>query len=367
MRILHVNKYYSPWIGGVESVVKEVSEGLRSLGVDVNVLVCQEKGKPSAVEQIDGIHVTKTKTIVTIMRLPISLSFFTEFRKQAQDADIIFLHHPFPLGFLAYALFGKGKPLVIYYHSDIVRQKLTGALIRPLIKNVLTKAKTIFVSNSQTKRLSELLKPFQHKTTVVPLWIDESLFERTQERNEIVSQIRNQYGSPLVLAVGRLIYYKGFSHLVRAMQNINAQLVIVGDGPMKTELLDQVSKLDLNDKVHIINPVDDLVPYYYAADIFVLPSTHPSEVFGIVQLEAMFCGCPVINTNLPTGVPEVSLHEKTGLTVEPGNADHLAKALTDLITNTDKRKHLGLAAKERAHYHFSKERSLKIILESLRV
>jgi len=169
------------------------------------------------------------------------------------------------------------------------------------------------------------------------LGIDEAKFVRTPELEKQAESLRQKYGSPLILAVGRLVYYKGFEYLIEAMNQIpSANLVIVGQGILRPSLERLIDSMGLQERVHIVDPVDDLRPYYYACDVFVLPSCEASEVFGIVQIEAMACGKPVINTALPTGVPEVSVDWRTGRTVPPKNPSALANALHDVLDNQER-------------------------------
>ncbi len=96
-----------------------------------------------------------------------------------------------------------------------------------------------------------------------------------------------------------------------------------------------------------------VVPYYHAADLFVLPSVARSEAFGIVQIEAMAAGLPVVNTRLDSGVPYVSLHQETGLTVPPGDSTALAGAINRLLDDPALRETFGRAGARRAQEQFS--------------
>ena len=98
------------------------------------------------------------------------------------------------------------------------------------------------------------------------------------------------------------------------------------------------------------------------ADVFVLPSVERSEAFALVQLEAMAYGIPVINTNLPSGVPEVSIHGKTGLTVEPGDSCGLAKAMDWMVAHEERRIQMGMAARKRVEERYTQ----KLLIDNMR-
>ncbi len=320
MRILQVNKLYDPWIGGVETVAQDIAEGLNGHdGISIVNLVCQPRGKRK-VEDIHGVPTYRAASWGMVSGMPLSWDFFRLFRKLSKDADVIILHHPFPLAFVAYRLFGRGKRVVVWYHSDIVRQRIAKLPFLPFIRFALQRAEYIFVSNAAIVRNSAMLRRFSGKCKVLYFGVDPERFRMTDAVRRKSDEIRATYGAPLVLAVGRLVYYKGFLYLIAAMRDVSAHLLIVGSGPIRGALEREVRELRLEDRVRIIDSVPDLIPYYHACDIFALPSSEASEVFGIVQIEAMACGKPVVNTALPTGVPEVSVDGVTGRTVPPRDA-----------------------------------------------
>jgi rhamnosyl/mannosyltransferase len=356
MRILQVNKFYSPWIGGVETVAQDIAEHFNGRnGVTVTNLVCQPRGKRK-LDVVNGVPTYRARSWGIISGMPLSLDFFWLFRKLVKDADVIILHHPFPLAFVAYWLFGRNKKVFIWYHSDIVRQKLTKIPFIPFIRFALNNATDIFVSNKAIIKNSKILRDFSEKCRVIYFGVEPARFKMTDDIKKKTMEIRQKYGTPLILSAGRLVYYKGFLYLIAAMKDVPACLLIVGSGPLKNVLQDEIDELGLGEKVHIINSVDDLVPYYCACDIFALSSCESSEVFGIVQIEAMACGKPVVNTALPTGVPEVSVDGVTGRTVQPRDVAALGTALREILSNKDEYKKFSENAIREIEKRFTKEK-----------
>lgn len=339
-------------------MAKDLAEGLNGKdNIEMEILACQSGGK-GGVETINGIKVYRASSLGMLFRMPISFEFFGMYRKLVKETDLVILHHPFPLSFLAYSIFAK-KKLVVWYHSDIVKQKLAGFLIEPLINYILKKANFIFVSNKTIISESKFLNPLASKCKIIPYGINLAEYGLTPQVEEKSKQIKNNYGVPLILSVGRLVYYKGFKYLIEAMAEVEGRLLIIGDGPLKEELNEQIKDSGLENKVCIIDPVKDLIPYYYACDLFVLSSVANSEVFGLVQMEAMACSKPVINTDLPTGVPEVSLDGETGFTVEPKNSKALAYAINKIISDSDLKLKFSQAAKRRVEEFFKQEKFLE--------
>jgi len=175
-----------------------------------------------------------------------------------------------------------------------------------------------------------------------------------------VTRIHTKHGPNIVLFVGRLIYYKGAEHLIRAMKDVDGKLLIVGEGPLEGQLRSLAAELGIEDKVAFLGRIQDreMAAYYHSCDVFVLPSIARSEAFGIVQLEAMACGKPVINTDLPTGVPKVSRNGETGITVPPADPAALTEAINNLLEDSDLRQEYGSNARRRVEERFSIKRML---------
>ncbi|MCQ4726154.1 glycosyltransferase [Anaerotignum faecicola] len=359
IKVLEVNKMYFPVTGGIERVVQQISEGLKD-EVDIDVLVCQKKGR-QAKENINGVNVIKSGSMGVLFSMPVSFSFFINFFKLCRKYDVINFHMPFPLGDLACLLSGYNGKVVVWWHSDIVKQKKIMLFYKPIMHRFLKRADVIVAATEGHVEYSEYIKEFKSKCVIIPYGVDKNIAKNAE--NKITEQ---NYGPVKFLFVGRLVYYKGLNYLIEAMKNVdNSALTIVGKGPLEQEVTERIEKSGLSGRVEIKNGLNDseLSEEFCKCDVFVLPSVEKSEAFGIVQIEAMIYGKPVINTNLKSGVPYVGINGKTGITVEPRNAAELSNAMNRLALNRDERIRMGNFARKYALEHYSEDKMLKNILK----
>jgi rhamnosyl/mannosyltransferase len=251
----------------------------------------------------------------------------------------------------------RNHAVIVTYHSDIVRQTKLLVLYAPFMRRVLNRAAAIICTSPNYIDSSPTLSAYRDKCHVIPYGIDLSQFDRNGTLAEEAARIRQHYGERLLLCVGRLIYYKGFEYAIEAMRHIKGQLLLIGDGPLRTPLERLARNCGVARRVHFLGEIHNsaIAPYYHASDLFVLPSIARSEAFGIVQLEAMACGKPVINTALDSGVPFVSRHNESGLTVEPKNAEALANTVNALLNDRALMHRLGETGRRRVEAEFSKE------------
>ena len=358
MKILQVNKLYYPEIGGIEKTLQQISEGLsKDPEVDLKVLVCQKKGK-GQVEYVNGVEVHRSGSLGVVASVPISFSFIWNLRKLAKDMDVIQFHLPFPLGDLACLLSGYRGKVVAYWHSDVVKQKKWMLLYRPVMERFLKRADVILVGAEGIINGSKYLKPYRDKCKVVPFAVSDEILE-AGKRYLNQYKWRTMLNQTHFLFIGRLVYYKGCSVLLEAFSKISSEatLTIIGEGFLKKELMLQAEQSGILERVRFKGYVDGekLKECMQQADVFVLPSVERSEAFGLVQLEAMAYGIPVINTNLPSGVPEVSIHQKTGLTVKPGSSENLASAMEWMCKHPFERRRMGTAARQRVEERFTQD------------
>ncbi len=272
-----------------------------------------------------------------------------------EPADVLHLHSPYPWGELEWLRAKPGIPTVLTYHSDIVRQRLMLKGYAPFLHRALDRVDLIIATSPDMVVHSEFLAPRAAKCRVVPFGIDVEAFASTPEVEARAAQIRSAHQRPIVLFVGRLVYYKGAEVLVRAMADVDADLVMMGSGPLEAGLVALAIELGIIDRLTIVppSPIEELIAYYHAADVFCLPSIARSEAFGLVQLEAHASGTPVVSTTLTTGVPYVNADGVTGLTVPPGDALALAGALKTLVEDVSLRERLGAQALQRARAEFN--------------
>jgi rhamnosyl/mannosyltransferase len=348
-RVLHIGKYYPPERGGMETHLATLCRGLRRY-VDVHVLVAHTRAKTER-DAVDGISVIRAARVCEAMATPLCPSLVSEIRNSRPD--LVHLHWPNPMAVVALLTSGYNGPLIVTYHSDVIRQKLTGKVFAPLLDRLLSRCQAIIATSPNYIGSSPVLSKYQDMCHVVPLGITRDYFAAANP--QAMARLREEHGSHIVLSVGRLVYYKGFEYLIRAMASVNGKLLIVGDGPLKPQLLELRRSLGLEEKVVFLgNPSDEILrACYHEAKVFALASVARSEAFGIVQVEAMAAGVPVVNTNLPTGVPFVSVHGATGLTVEPADASGMSAALSTLLESDTLRREYGAAARRRAETVFS--------------
>jgi glycosyltransferase involved in cell wall biosynthesis len=358
MKILQVNKLYSPWIGGVEKIVQQVAEGLNGKNnIEAEVLCCSRRGKRKT-EEINRVNVCRAASFGIFWGTPVSFDFFRLFKKLSQEAGIIDLHHPFPLGDLAIFLFKPRAKMVVHYHSDIVRQRFFNFLILPLVRNTLKKADKIIVSNPNLVKNSPVLRNFQHKCEVIPFGIELEKFKQKDEQS--IAKLKEKYND-FVLFVGRLSYYKGIDYLIEAMKEISANLVIIGQGALENKLRAKIKELGLENKIFILppQPEKELINFYQACSVFVLPSIFKSEAFGIVLIEAMACAKPLISTELGTGTSFVNQDKVTGLVVPPKDSSALARAITQILSDKELSQKFAENARRRVEREFSLEKMMQ--------
>lgn len=357
MKILHIYKNYYPILGGIENHIKLVSEELaQDQNFEVTVLVANSN-LFTVIETVNSVKVVRVGRQFELASTPVGVSMIKWLR--ILEPDLIHLHFPYPPGEIATLLAGKRVRIVLTYHGDIVRQQNLLKIYTPLLFKVLEKAEVIIATNPNYISSSEILKRFKQKVKIVPLGISLSRF--LLQDIQKVREVKKKYGDRLALFVGRFRYYKGLEVLLEAVPQISANLLLIGDGPVKMTLEKRLTQNGLRDKVFFLGEVSDaeLVHYYHAADLFVLPSTKPSEAFGITLLEAMAAKKPVISTELGTGTSFVNQSGKTGLVIPPGDSQALAEAVNYLLDHPDLSESMGQAGYERVSQEFSSDKMIE--------
>ncbi len=374
LQVCHLGKYYPPAPGGIETHVRTIARAQADLGASVRVFCVNHKDGPTAVESDGPVEVTRFGRAGSGMKLDFCPGLLGKVRRV--EADILHLHVPNPTMILTLLAARPRPPVVVTYHSDVIHQRLRKALFRPLEQMAYRRVRAILPTSPVYQEGSTFLQKYADRVHVLPLGIDLSPYlDPPAEARARAARIREEHarGGPLWLCTGRLVYYKGFLNAVRALAHVEGRLLLVGNGPNRPELQAEAERLGVSDRVVFLGTFPsslDVLPYYLAADAFWFPSIARSEAFGLVQVEAMASGCPVINTQIPhSGVPWVSRHEETGLTVAVNDPQALAAAARRLLTEPGLRGRLTAAARRRAASEFDHrvmaERSMAIYLKVL--
>lgn len=367
MRVTFVNKYWYPHLGGVEYILRDIAEGVAARpGWSARAVVANES-RETVRETLGGVDVLRVGRAFAYASTPVAFGMAAALKDEARGeraTDLFNLHFPYPWGETLFQLIdpltptGARAPLVITYHSDIVRQKTLGALYAPVADRLMDRADLVIATSPNMVEHSPVLSRVADKCRVVPFGLDPDHYDGTPAVLARAAELRAGHERPIVLFVGRLIYYKGADVLMRAMRDVPADLVVIGKGPLEGKLREIAAASGIMDRVTFLPPVveDDLVAWYHAADVFCLPSVARSEAFGLVQMEAHASGTPVVSTTLTTGVPFVNQDGVTGLTVPPGDVAALAEALTALVTDETLRARMGATARDRARRDFTIDR-----------
>ncbi len=363
MRILQIGKYYPPAKGGMETVLAAITAGLLARGDEVDVLVAgaeRATRRTTWSSPAGGGELVRCGVAATLASQPLMPTLAIELRRLLRRRpDVITLHWPNPLAAAAMLALtrelGADGRLTVWYHADITRQRLGKVLLQPLVRRLLARCDGVAVSTASLRDQSPLLAPHAGRTAVIPFGIDPGPWRLT-----------TRPGRGPLLFVGRLVYYKGLEVLLEAVARIpGAELEVVGDGPLRARLARRAAQPDLAGRVRLHGELDDaaLRSVMSGAAALVLPSLLRAETFGLVQLEAMAAGLPVVATQLPTGVAEVTVHGETGLLVPPGDVAALAAALSGLLADPASAARMGEAGRRRVDACFHRDRMVAALAD----
>lgn len=342
--VLHLSKFYYPYKGGIEQVVQDVCEGVNvaneldgSFSVVCDVICVVEDSTASIVE-CNGVKVYRCPVNFSITSFHFSFSYLGVLFSIIDNYDILHLHLPNPLaGFAIMLAKSRGKKIVLHWHSDIVKQKILHYFYYPFEQWLLRKSAAVIATSPNYIELSECLQSVKDKVVTIPIGLNSNL----QSKPELCDLLHKQYPArKIIFSLGRHVYYKGFEYLIRAAKDLPDDYVVLigGQGPMTSQYHDLIKKLNVESKVNLIGKVDEewLGSYFAAADVFCLPSIERSEAFGVVQIESLSLGTPVVSCSITgSGVGWVNQDGVTGRVVEPRNISLLTAALIDVVNHRD--------------------------------
>ncbi|MCI0674025.1 MAG: glycosyltransferase, partial [Myxococcaceae bacterium] len=337
-------KYYPPALGGIESHTRTLARAQAALGARVEVLCVNHADgagrdvvsrtfarTPTEVSRDGDVRVVRVGRSLSVRRFDVCTGLLAHLEAlRRSPPDVLHVHAPNATMVLALAALPAFSRCVVTHHSDIVHQQVLHHALRPFEQLAYGRAARVLVTSLAYADGSKVLQRFRRKVAVLPLGIElRPLLEPTENVLRHARRWREAVPGPLWLMVGRLVYYKGVDVALRALREVPGTLRVVGTGPLRAELERQARVLGVAPRVQWMGGLEDeeLAGAYRAATALWFPSTARSEAFGLVQVEALASGLPVINTCIPgSGVDQVSLDGVTGLTVPPGDHGALAAA-----------------------------------------
>lgn len=366
MRILHLGKYYAPERGGIERYTQALAQWCVAAGDDVGVLVHERPGRwTGSHEWIEGVDVRRAGCIAAPIYTPLSPMFPLELARALREGqpDLLHLHFPNPSCFAALTSpAARRRPWIVHWHADVPpdsrdwRLRSAYRVYRPFEQAVLARARAIVATSQPYLEASGALTRWRSKTVVIPLGIAEQ--PSAAPRADLWPCAQGLR----LLAVGRLSRYKGFSVLIEALTQVaSTQVLLVGGGECERELRALAQARGVAGRIAFAGELDDemLAGAYAAADAFVLPSLDRSEAFGLVLLEAMRAGLPVVASAIDgSGVGAVVAADETGLLTPPGDALALAQAI-DRLQDRELRQRFGEAGRQRWRACFSLDASAR--------
>ena len=365
MRVLQISKFYKPVMGGIEKVAWELAEGLRAQGLRSDVL-CSNQQLHTRREDFDGYQVVRASSLGMLLSTSMAPSMVAELRRMSTASDLIHLHMPDPMAALAVWLVRPRVPLVVHWHSDVIRQRRAMRLYQPLQTWLLRRADAVIATSHPYAEASQPLQPWRDKVRVIPIGISDL---RPAVDMSAVAALRHRFGDRrIVFALGRMAYYKGFEVLIAAAAQLPDDTVVVigGDGELLQHFRCRVAELGLDSKVRLPGQIaDHELPLYFAAcEIFCMPSTVRSEAYGVAIVEAMVMGRPVVASDINgSGVPWVNQHGLTGLNAPAADVQALAGALAALLRDPALRRRMGDAGRERFLRHFTAHNMTRQVID----
>ena len=364
MKILQLGKFY-PIRGGVEKVMYDLMTGLSAKGVECDMLCAASDDDDVGEDRLNEYsRLICTRTLAKVKATMLSPAMISKLRSISRNYDIVHVHHPDPMACLALYLSGYKGKVVLHWHSDIIKQKKLLQLYRPLQHWLLNRADVIVGTSPVYLKASPWLRKVQDKTVclpigVLPLEVDETGAEK----------LRRKYkGKKVIFSLGRLVPYKGYKYLIDSARYLDDSYVVLigGGGPLKSQLNEQIEAAGLGGKVKLMGYLTDqeVAAYFGACDIFCMSSVYATEAFGIVQIEAMSAGKPVVATKIPgSGVSWVNADKQSGINVEPEDSEALADAFRRILSNEDVYNAFSAQASQRYWTMFTKNLMIDKCLE----
>lgn len=364
MRVLHFYKASLPeTMGGIPQVIRQLALGTARSGGHVDVLALSDRG--GAPVETEGYTLHRARRDFQIASTGFSAACVPLFARLARQADLVHYHFPWPFMDLVHFVTQAGKPALVTYHSDIVRQSHWLRLYRPLMRRFLSSVDRIVATSPNYAATSPVLARYADKLSVVPIGLDRATYPPPAP--DRLQSWRARLGDGFFLFVGVLRYYKGLHALIRAAQGAAFTVVVLGSGPAAPELKALAARLGIRQMVFLgALPDEDKIALLTLCRGVVLPSHLRSEAFGVSLLEGAMHGKPLVSSEIGTGTSYVNRDGETGLVVAPDEPASLRAALDRLWREPALAAEMGRRAEARYRRLFTVERMTEGYLDLYR-
>ncbi len=360
MKILQACSYFYPNIGGIEQVARDCASAFTEQNIEQKI-ICFNHEKGDKVDTVDGVEINRVGCFAKIASQSLSTHYGKVLKKLMKEfqPDLLIMHYPNP--FMAYHILKvlkkyKNTKLVLYWHLDIIKQKLLGKLFKGQNQRLIKRACKIVATSPNYIEGSELLSSAKDKCIVIPNCANDDKILPSEASSAFAKKVREEAeGKIILVAAGRHVPYKGMEYLVHASNFLDERfkIFICGSGPL-TQELKEMAKGD--DKITFTGRIsdDELKGYLEASDIFCFPSITKNEAFGIALAEAMAYSKPAVTFTIEgSGVNYVNLNFGTGLEVPNCDYEAYAKAIVKLAEDDELRETLGKNARDRVLGNFT--------------
>ncbi len=360
LRILHIGKFYPPATGGIENFLGDLLPALNRNGITAAALVHDDPHDNSGMVRQSSAKTYRVPCYGTLLYAPISPGFPSAVRKTIASfkPDVLHFHVPNTSAFWALPLSCTADlPWVVHWHADVVpsaidrRMALAYQLYRPVERLFLRRAHAVIATSHAYLQTSAALADVTDKCRVVSLGLDRHRLQPPDETGQRLAETLWGQSSSRILVIGRLTYYKGHDVILDAAASLpDARILIVGTGERESILQKRIQMLGLADRVSMpgFMPESNLHALISSCDCLCLPSIERTEAFGLVLLEAMCYGKPVVASDIPgSGIGWVVENGVTGFLVPPGDPVSLARSVSVLLTQPELKVKMGAAALDR--------------------
>ena len=356
LQALQVYRTYFPDPpGGLQEAVRQIAISTSSFGVQTKVFALSPKPDPATISRPEGMVIRARSWAAPASCDLGGVTAFRRFAEVCSQSDVIHYQFPWPFADVLHAVVRPQIPAVLTYQSDVIRQKILGAMYEPLMWRTLKSMRIIVATSPAYVRTSAVLSDpsIRDKVRVIPNGIVEESYSKEADAG-VFDRIGLFRGEPYFLFIGVLRYYKGLHTLVQAARHVGARIIIAGSGPEDRNLKELANGLGANNIIFAGQISEgEKVALLQSCRALVLPSHLRSEAFGMVLVEAAMFGRPQISCEIGTGTSFVNAHEESGIVIPPENPDELGRAMSHLLGDPSLADRMGLAARARYERLFS--------------